>query len=114
MVSELRHSSHEVQIIKQLSQGPASHSGKKHIVQLLDRLEHEGSNDTHQCLVLESLGSSVMCEPPLYPNGRLPWQNCLRGFEADYTSTCLYSCQRYRIWGLVVVALLSMSVLLIF
>ncbi|KAL9125156.1 MAG: hypothetical protein Q9217_005595 [Psora testacea] len=47
LVSELWHSSHEVRILEHLSHGPASHPGKKHIIQLLDRFDHEGPNDLH-------------------------------------------------------------------
>ncbi|KAL2054439.1 hypothetical protein ABVK25_005187 [Lepraria finkii] len=62
LVSELWHSSQEVRILEHLSHGPASHPGKKHIIQLLDRFEHEGPNGTHPCLVFESLGPSVLSE----------------------------------------------------
>lgn len=72
LVSELWHEDHEVQILEHLSHGPASHPGKKHIIQLLDRFEHEGPNGTHQCLVLEPLGPSVLSEAELYPSNRLP------------------------------------------
>ena len=42
MVSELWDGSHEVQILEHLSHGPASHPGKKHIIELLDQFKHEG------------------------------------------------------------------------
>ncbi|MCJ1425254.1 hypothetical protein MMC29_003142 [Sticta canariensis] len=72
LVSELGHSSQEVRILEHLSQGPASHPGKEHIIQLLDRFEHEGPNGIHPCLVLEPLGSSVLSEADLYSSNRLP------------------------------------------
>ena len=72
LVSELWHSSQEVRILERLSQGQASHPGKKHIIQLLDQFEHEGPNGTHPCLILEPLGSSVLSEADLYSSNRLP------------------------------------------
>ena len=77
-VSEMPHGSHEVRILEHLSHGPASHPGKKHIIQLLDRFEHEGPNGTHPCLVFEPLGLSLQSEAGLYPSwrlpGKIPWE----------------------------------------
>ncbi|KAL2044425.1 hypothetical protein N7G274_003130 [Stereocaulon virgatum] len=72
LVSELWHDSHEVRILEHLLHGPASHPGKKRIIQLLDRFEHEGPNGTHPCLVFEPLGPSVVSEAELYTSNRLP------------------------------------------
>ena len=72
LVSELCHSSQEVQILKHLSRGLASHPGKKHIIQLVDWFEHEGPNGTHPCLVFEPLGPSVLDEAESYTSNRLP------------------------------------------
>ena len=58
--------------MNRLLQGPASHRGKKHIVQLLDHFYHEGPNGIHLCLVLEFLGPSVISETENYPSNRLP------------------------------------------
>lgn len=55
-----------------LLQGPASHPGKKNVIQLLDHFHHEGSNGIHSCLVLELLGSSVFSETESYTSNRLP------------------------------------------
>lgn len=55
-----------------LSQGPASHPGKKHVVQLLDQFHHEGPNGSHPCLVLELLGPSILSETESYTCNRLP------------------------------------------
>ncbi|KAL8838478.1 MAG: hypothetical protein Q9176_005030 [Flavoplaca citrina] len=62
----------EVRILEHLSQGPASHPGKKHIIQLLDRFEHTGPNGTHPCLVFEPLGPNVLSKAELYTSNRLP------------------------------------------
>ena len=71
-VSELWHDDHEAQILNRLSQGPASHPGKRHIVQLLDRFAHVGPNGSHRCLVLELLGSNAQSEGESYSSNRLP------------------------------------------
>jgi len=55
--SEIRHESEEEAILlRRLTTGPASHSGKKHVVQLLDRFEITGPNGRHLCLVVEAFG----------------------------------------------------------
>ncbi|KAL2038391.1 hypothetical protein N7G274_008730 [Stereocaulon virgatum] len=72
LVSELWHDNHEIRILEHLLHGPASHPGKKHIIQLLDRFEHEGPNGTHQCLVFEPLGPSIVSEAESYTSNRLP------------------------------------------
>ena len=72
LVSELWHDDHEVQILDRLLHGPASHPGKKHIIQLWDHFEHVGPNGTHPYLVLELLGPSVLSEAESYPSNRLP------------------------------------------
>lgn len=55
--SEIRHESEEEAILLgRLMTGPASHPGKKHIVQLLDRFEITGPNGRHLCLIAEALG----------------------------------------------------------
>ena len=69
-VSEIWPKDHEIQILEHLSHGPGSYPGKKHIIQLL--FEHEGPNDSHQCLVFEPLGPSVLSEAELYSSNRLP------------------------------------------
>ncbi|MCJ1470982.1 hypothetical protein MMC07_009630, partial [Pseudocyphellaria aurata] len=88
-VSEIWHDDNEVQILEHLSNGPANHPGKKHIIQLLDRFEHEGPNGTHQCLVLELLGPDVLSEAELYSSNRLPgkiaWEASRQTIQAlDY------------------------------
>ena len=55
-----------------LSQGPASHGGKKHVIQLLDHFRHEGPNGMHLCLVLELLGPSILSKAESYSTNRLP------------------------------------------
>lgn len=72
MVSEVSNPDREVDVLRLLSQGPASHPGKKHIVQLLDHFEHSGPNGVHRCLVLELLGSSIPTEAEHYKDNRLP------------------------------------------
>lgn len=58
--------------MNRLSQGPAGHPGKKHVVQLLDQFQHEGPNGTHSCLVLELLGPIISSEAESYSCNRLP------------------------------------------
>lgn len=58
--------------MNRLSQGPASHPGKKHVVQLLDQFQHQGPNGTHCCLVLELLGPSISSQAEFYSSDRLP------------------------------------------
>ena len=53
-------------------QGPASHPGKKNVVQLFDHFYHEGPNGAHLCLVLELLGPSVFSKEESYSTNRLP------------------------------------------
>ncbi|KAL9102567.1 MAG: hypothetical protein Q9163_002285 [Psora crenata] len=72
LVSELSQDNHEAQILNRLSQGPAGHPGKKHIVQLLDQFQQEGPNGTHLCLVLELLGPSISSKAESYSSNRLP------------------------------------------
>ncbi|KAL8968070.1 MAG: hypothetical protein Q9197_005072 [Variospora fuerteventurae] len=85
-VSEISHLQHEVHVLNRLSHGIASHPGKKHIVQLLDRFEHEGPNGTHSCLVLELLGPRVDVEAECHNNNRLPgsiaWETCKQTAQA--------------------------------
>lgn len=55
--SEIRHESEEEAILlRRLTTGSARHSGKKYVVQLLDRFEFTGPNGRHLCLVVEALG----------------------------------------------------------
>ena len=58
--------------MNRLSQGPASHEGKKHVLQLLDHFRHEGPNGVHLCLVLELLGPSIFSKAESYSSNRLP------------------------------------------
>ncbi|KAL8779176.1 MAG: hypothetical protein Q9213_007062 [Squamulea squamosa] len=60
--SEISEGNHEAQVLLRLSQGPASHPGKRHVPQLLDHFEHVGPNGTHSCLVMELLGPDVLSE----------------------------------------------------
>lgn len=71
-VSDQLDDHHEAQILKKMANGPASHPGKKHIIQLLDRFEYEGPNGTHQCLVLEPLGPNVLSKAESCTSHRLP------------------------------------------
>ena len=58
--------------MNRLSQGPASHKGKKHVLQLLDHFHHEGPNGVHLYLVLELLGPCIFSIAESYSSNRLP------------------------------------------
>ncbi|KAL8648315.1 MAG: hypothetical protein Q9210_005060 [Variospora velana] len=85
-VSEISHLQQEVHVLDRLSHGIASHPGKKHIVQLLDRFQHEGPNGTHSCIVLELLGPRVDAEAEHHKDNRLPgsiaWETCKQTAQA--------------------------------
>lgn len=49
----------ESKILQRLTEGPANHAGKEHIVQLLDRFNLSGLNGRHLCLVAEALGHEI-------------------------------------------------------
>ena len=59
MISKRRHDESETKILKRLAEGPADHAGKKHIVRLLGRFAHKGTNGRHLCIVLEALGQKA-------------------------------------------------------
>ena len=71
-VSETWQDGREVQILGRLSHGSAGHPGKRNIMQMLDHFEHTGPNGTHQCLVLELLGPSIVAKAESYASNRLP------------------------------------------
>lgn len=77
MTSSVKNSDQEASIMHRLSQGSPHHRGKKNMLQLLDRFEHEGPNGTHPCLVTEGLGPCVFpvydCPPPMLP-GSVAWE----------------------------------------
>ena len=57
--SDRRHDEEEVQILKRLTEGPTSHPGKSHVVQLLDQFELVGPNGRHLCLAVQALGPRI-------------------------------------------------------
>lgn len=57
--SDRRHDEEEVQTLKRLTEGPTSHPGKSHVVQLLDQFELVGPNGRHLCLVIQALGPRI-------------------------------------------------------
>lgn len=77
---------HEAQVLDRLSHGSAENHGKRHILQLLDRFEHNGPNGVHACLVLELLGPGIVAEAQRRKDGRLPaeiaWEACKQTAQA--------------------------------
>ncbi len=57
--SDRRHDEEEVRTLKQLTDGPTSHPGKSHVIQLLDQFELVGPNGRHLCLVVQALGPKL-------------------------------------------------------
>ena len=57
--SDRRHDEAEVRTLKRLTEGSTSHSGKRHVVQLLDRFGLVGPNGRHLCLVIQALGPRI-------------------------------------------------------
>ena len=51
--SDRRLDEKEARTLRQLNEGPTSHSRKSHIIQLLDQFELIGPNGRHLCLVVE-------------------------------------------------------------
>ncbi len=60
----------ELTILRQTSQSPLEHAGRKHIITLLDDFEHHGPNGTHVCLVFEVMGPSAASMMDLLPENR--------------------------------------------
>ena len=52
-------------------QGPASHSGKRKVIQLFDHFYYEDPNGAHLYLVLELLGPSISSKTESYSTNRL-------------------------------------------
>ena len=57
--SDRRHDEEEARTLRRLNEGPTSHPGKSHIMQLLDQFELIGPNGRHLCLVVEALGPRI-------------------------------------------------------
>ncbi|CDK29765.1 unnamed protein product [Kuraishia capsulata CBS 1993] len=50
----------EIRILEKVRDGPDSHPGKNHVVQLLDSFIHTGPNGDHVCMVFEVLGENML------------------------------------------------------
>ncbi|KAL9014887.1 MAG: hypothetical protein Q9173_000473 [Seirophora scorigena] len=50
----------EIKLLQKIVQANPDHSGKKHVVSLLDSFEHKGPNGTHVCMVFEVLGENLL------------------------------------------------------
>ena len=63
--SRIRHEGEqEADLLERLDSGSAKHSGKKHVVRLLERFHVTGPNGSHLCLVVEALGTSLNVDVP--------------------------------------------------
>ncbi|QDS72140.1 hypothetical protein FKW77_004169 [Venturia effusa] len=58
-VSERGERSREIKVLRALETIDSGHPGSRHLIQLLDHFQVTGPNGTHNCAVLELLGSSV-------------------------------------------------------
>ncbi|KAJ0413153.1 kinase-like domain-containing protein [Aspergillus carlsbadensis] len=52
-------SKHELDILHALSQAASEHSGKSHVLTLVDSFEHSGPNGVHRCFVFDIMGPSL-------------------------------------------------------
>ncbi|KAF2789022.1 kinase-like protein [Melanomma pulvis-pyrius CBS 109.77] len=73
--AEIHERSYELEVLSALAALNSKEPGARHIVQLVDHFLIQGPNGTHDCVVLEFLGPSVMDNNFLrLNNGRLPGQ----------------------------------------
>lgn len=56
--AESDYAGHELKILRHIATEQQQHSGRSHVLNLLDAFEHRGPNGIHECFVFEVMGSS--------------------------------------------------------